>query len=99
PGVLYLAPCSNSFNVPGPPIFDPDTGEQLPNPVTVFDETPISSSYLLATPPLGSNENAAFTLPLAPDSNFPLAGDVRLVRSNPRSSLPPLPHYVPSFSL
>src|SRR5262249_49923100 len=97
-GGAYLPLCSNSFNVPGPPIFDPDTGEQLPNPVTVFDETPISSSYLLATPPLGSNENAAFTLPLAPDSNFPLAGDVRVVRYNPGCSLAAAPNYVACFS-
>jgi len=97
-GGAYLPLCSNSFNIPGPVTFDPVTGDPLPSdPVTVFDEIPISSSYVLATPPSGSPENAAFTLPFAPDSNFPLAGDVRVVRYNPGCSL--APSYVACFSV
>jgi len=99
-GGAYLPLCSNSFNIPGPPTVDPDTGDPAPgDPVTVFDEIPILSSYLLATPPSGPSENVAFTLSLAPDSNFPLTGDVRVVRYNPGCSLAAAPNYVACFSV
>jgi VCBS repeat protein len=97
-GGAYLPLCSNSFNVPGPVTFDPVTGEPLPSdPVTVFAETRVSSSYLLAAPPFSSPENAALTFPLTHDNNFPLAGDLRVVGYNPGCSL--TPNYVECFSV
>jgi hypothetical protein len=98
-GGAHLPLCSAPVTVPGPPSVDPVTGETVPgDPLDVGPEIRVGPSHLLAAPPFSWPETAAFTFPLTPNNEFPLAGNLRAVVYYPGCSLPPAPTLVACFS-